>query len=134
MSTVDNWMILSGVPIDCEGNEFEGALPACVIDLNRRIAEHHGTSPELGFVRVDHHALRGSQKAVEADVFLYAESRGLSVGEMLGLITQVDWGSETEVQVLYNGQDDHSWGQILRIVPGKWLESPPPPPVGTPTN
>lgn len=124
MSTVNNWMILSGVPLGCEG-EDDKALPACIIDLNRRLAELRGTSPQAGFVRVDQYA--GGSKALEADVFLLAESHGVEVGEMLGFITSVNWGTDTVIQVLYKGQEDRGWRQLVGLYPAEivTLESAP---------
>lgn len=122
MSTVNNWMILSGAPLDITTSESDEELPDCILDLNRRIAEYLEDSGAPGFTRVDH--LAGGNKALEADVFLLAESRGVGVGDMLGFITQVCWGFDSNVQILYKGQEDSHWRQLLMMAP--MMEPAPP--------
>lgn len=112
MSTVNNWMILSGTLLDVEGED--DALPACIIALNQCIVEHLGFTEGKGFTRVDQYA--GGNKALEADVFLFAESHGIDPSLMIALITRVAWG-DNFIQIFFKGEEEHCWRQVARLVP-----------------
>lgn len=115
MSTVNNWMILSGAPLDVESEDDE-ALPEPVKFLNRLLLVEYGFQPGPGFARVDH--LAGGDKALEADVFLLAESHGVDEDVMLSLMKLSPWGHAARIQIFLKTQEEAHWRQVAAMFPG----------------